>query len=170
MALTDSVAARLREADLKCTVVQVQVKDPNFRTVQKQCTLKRATWLRQELTAHAMDLIRAACGGYGSGIRALTVTASGLVSPGDTEEQLDIFPRPPTPRTGRKAWSWLWRTSAASTAAPASVWAATKMRRSARIGRESIEFRFQSLKMSHFLRLFSLTFPFGCDIILRHYA
>ena len=91
MALTDSVAARLREADLKCTVVQVQVKDPNFRTVQKQCTLKRATWLRQDLTARAMELIRAACGGYGSGIRALTVTAGGLVSAGDTEEQLDIF-------------------------------------------------------------------------------
>jgi hypothetical protein len=75
-------------------VGQVRGKDPNFRTVQNQCTRKRATWLRQELTAHAMDLIRAACGGYGSGIRALTVTASGLVSPGDTEEQLDIFSAP----------------------------------------------------------------------------
>ena len=90
MALTDSVAARLREADRKCTVVQVQIKDPNFRTVQKQCTLKRATWLRQELTATAMELIRAAVG-YGASIRALTVTAAGLVMPGDTEEQLDMF-------------------------------------------------------------------------------
>ena len=91
MALTDSVAARLREADMKCTVIQVQVKDPNFRTVQRQCTLKRATWLRQEITQHAMDLIRTACGGYGTSIRALTVTAGGLVASGDTEEQLDIF-------------------------------------------------------------------------------
>ena len=90
MALTDSVAARLREADRKCTVVQVQIKDPNFRTVQKQCTLKRATWLRQEITATAMELIRIAVG-YGASIRALTVTASGLVMPGDTEEQLDMF-------------------------------------------------------------------------------
>ncbi len=90
MALTDSVAARLREADLKCTVVQVQIKDPNFRTVQKQCTLKRATWLRQELTATAMELIRTAVG-FGTSIRALTVTATGLVMPGETEEQLDMF-------------------------------------------------------------------------------
>lgn len=93
MALTDSVAARLREADRKCTVVQVQIKDPNFRTVQKQCTLKRATWLRQEITATAMELIRVSVG-FGASIRALTVTAAGLVMPGDTEEQLDMFSDP----------------------------------------------------------------------------
>lgn len=90
MALTDSVAARLRDADRKCTVIQVQIKDPNFRTVQKQCTLKRATWLRQDITATAMELIRIAVG-YGTSIRALTVTAAGLVRSGETEEQLDMF-------------------------------------------------------------------------------
>ena len=37
-----------------------------------------------------MALIRAAVG-YGTTIRTLTVTASGLVPPGETEEQLDIF-------------------------------------------------------------------------------
>ena len=89
-ALSDSVAARLRDADRKCTVVQVQIKDPNFRTVQKQCTLRRATWLQQELTQQAMELIRVAVG-FGSSIRSLTVTAAGLVSPGETEEQLDLF-------------------------------------------------------------------------------
>jgi DNA polymerase-4 len=92
-ALCDSVAARLRDADRKCTVVQVQIKDPNFRTVQKQCTLKRATWLRQEITATAMELIRVSVG-FGASIRALTVTAAGLVMPGDTEEQLDMFSDP----------------------------------------------------------------------------
>ena len=90
MALTDSVAARLRAADLKCTVVQVQIKDPNFKTVQRQCTLQRATWLRQDITEHAMELIRKAQG-FGAPIRTLTITASGLVDPGGTEEQLDIF-------------------------------------------------------------------------------
>jgi len=90
MAMADLVAARLREADRKCTVVQVQIKDPNFRTVQRQCTLRRATWLQQDIVAHAMDLIAASVG-FGASIRALTVTAAGLVSPGDTEEQLDMF-------------------------------------------------------------------------------
>ena len=90
MAMADLVAARLREVDRKCTVVQVQIKDPNFHTVQRQCTLRRATWLQQEIVAHAMELIAGSVG-LGASIRALTVTAAGLVSPGETEEQLDIF-------------------------------------------------------------------------------
>ena len=90
MALSDSVAARLRAARRKCTVVQVQIKTPNFNTVQRQCTLKRATWLQQDLVSNAMELIRNACG-FGSSIRTLTITATGLVAPGETEEQLDIF-------------------------------------------------------------------------------
>lgn len=98
MALCDSVAARLRAEDRKATVVQVQVKTPDFRTVQRQCTLKKATWLRADLIPCAMDLIRVAMGGYGSAIRALTVTASGLVPPGEAEEQLDIFATPEAPR------------------------------------------------------------------------
>ena len=90
MALADQVAARLRDAGRKATVIQVQIKDPNFRTVQRQCTLRRATWLRQDIIENAMDLIRRACG-FGASIRTLTVTASGLVAPGETEEQLDMF-------------------------------------------------------------------------------
>jgi len=89
-AMADLVAARLREIDRKCTVVQVQIKDPNFRTVQRQCTLRRATWLQQEIVSNAMALIAGSVG-FGASVRALTVTASGLVSPGDTEEQLDMF-------------------------------------------------------------------------------
>ena len=90
MALTDSVAARLRAANRKATVVQVQIKDPNFKTVQRQCTLRRATWLQQELTAEAMQLIRAAVG-FSTGIRALTVTAAGLIPAEECAEQLDLF-------------------------------------------------------------------------------
>lgn len=89
-ALTEEVVARMREEDCKCTVVQVQVKTPDFRTVQRQCTLPRATWLQRDLIDRAMDLIRAACG-YGNMIRSITVTASGLVYSEETEEQLDMF-------------------------------------------------------------------------------
>ena len=90
MALADQVAARLRDAGRKATVVQVQIKDPNFRTVQRQCTLRRATWLRQDIIEAAMSLIRAACG-FGASIRTLTITAAGLVAEGESEEQLDMF-------------------------------------------------------------------------------
>ncbi|MBQ3063514.1 MAG: DNA polymerase IV [Clostridia bacterium] len=89
-ALVDSVAARLREENCKCTVVQVQIKDPEFAVIQRQTTLKRATWLRSEIVETAMSLIRAA-GGLGKMIRALTVTAAGLVADDEAEEQLDIF-------------------------------------------------------------------------------
>ena len=102
MALCDSVAARLRGEDRKATVVQVQIKTPDFRVVQRQCTLRRATWLRVDLIAHAMDLIKAAVG-YGTAIRTLTVTASGLVPPGETEEQLDIFSSPTGEPTKQEA-------------------------------------------------------------------
>ena len=98
MALCDSVAARLRAEDRKATVVQIQVKTPDFRTVQRQCTLKKATWLRADLIPTAMELVRAAMGGYGFAIRAITVTAAGLVPPGEAEEQLDIFATPEAPR------------------------------------------------------------------------
>lgn len=101
MALTDSVAARLRAIDRKCTVIQVQIKNPDFKTVQKQCTLRRATWLRQDITETAMELIRVSHG-FGASIRALTVTASGLVVSGETEEQLDIFSAMEAPQSGKR--------------------------------------------------------------------
>ncbi len=101
MALTDSVAARLRAADRKCTVIQVQIKDPDFKTVQRQCTLRRATWLRQDITEHAMELIRQARG-FGASIRALTVTAAGLVHSGETEEQLDMFSAMEAPKNDKR--------------------------------------------------------------------
>jgi DNA polymerase-4 len=91
MALCDSVAARLRAEDRKATVVQVQIKTPDFRTVGRQCTLGKATWLRVDLIDRAMELIRAAMGGYGFAIRSLTVTACGLVGSDEVQEQLDIF-------------------------------------------------------------------------------
>ena len=89
-ALSDSVAARLREENCKCTVVQVQIKSPDFHTTQRQKTLKRATWLQRDLLETAMELIKEV-NGYGNMIRALTVTASGLVGPDQAEEQLDMF-------------------------------------------------------------------------------
>ena len=89
-ALADSVSARLREERRKCLVVQVQIKDPNFRTVQKQCTLRSSTWLCQELSETAMALIKSSYG-LSRPIRALTLTASSLVPCDEVHEQLDIF-------------------------------------------------------------------------------
>ena len=89
-ALADAVSSRLREDSLKCLVVQVQIKDPSFRTVQKQKTLPHSTWLCQEISETAMELIRTSYG-FTRPIRALTVTAASLVPSDEIHEQLDIF-------------------------------------------------------------------------------
>ncbi len=88
--LVDSVAARMREENCKCTVVQVQIKTPDFHTVQKQCTLRRATWLQRDLMEQAMTLIGGSFG-FGKMIRSITVTAAGLVFDEEAEEQMSMF-------------------------------------------------------------------------------
>jgi len=100
MALADQVAARLRRHGMKCTVLQVQIKDPVFHVVGKQQKLPRPTRLRQDLTETAMSLIKAAFG-FGNTIRSLTLTASGLVEEGEGE-QLALFDEQETARALRQ--------------------------------------------------------------------
>ena len=80
--LSDSVAGRLRKEKVKCTVVQVAIKDTEFRTMQRQTTLKRATDLQKEITDIAMGLIK---GNWSSTqpVRLLSVTAAGLTTDED---------------------------------------------------------------------------------------
>ena len=90
MALCDEVSARLRDEEMKCLVIQVQIKDPNLRTIQRQSTLPRATWLCQEIFETALSLVRASYG-VSRPIRSLTVTASSLVPKDEVHEQLSFF-------------------------------------------------------------------------------
>ena len=89
-ALTDEVAERLREENRKACVVQVQIKLPDFRTVQRQRTRGKATWLRQDIIDDAMTLIRESTGTR-TPIRAITIGVSGLIAPDEVTEQLDMF-------------------------------------------------------------------------------
>ncbi len=88
--LSDSVATRLRQLDRKCTTVQVTIRDPNFRTIQRQKPLSAPTCLSRELTAAALELVRRSWN-LSVPIRMLTVTGLGLVSEEDAAEQLDLF-------------------------------------------------------------------------------
>lgn len=56
-ALADSVAARMRKADVKCWVVQVGIKDPNLRVLSRQKTLPAPTCLSSELERAGLELI-----------------------------------------------------------------------------------------------------------------
>ena len=80
--LADSVASRLRKDNKKCTVVQVAIKDAEFRTMQRQTTLPRATDLQKEITDVAMSLIKGSWSAT-QPVRLLSVTAAGLTDDAD---------------------------------------------------------------------------------------
>ncbi|MBQ2661716.1 MAG: DNA polymerase IV [Clostridia bacterium] len=77
--LCDSVGARLRKQGLFCTTVQIQIRDPNFQTIQRQKTLNTATNSTRALFENALDIFKK-CYSFNSPIRLLGVTASGLTT------------------------------------------------------------------------------------------
>ena len=88
-AVCDLAAARMRAKHVKCTTVQLSIKDENFVTVQRQAQLAIPTQLARELREAAAQLLRNEWNPR-LGIRALTVTGTGLV-PEDTAEQIGFF-------------------------------------------------------------------------------
>lgn len=89
-ALSDSVARRLRKHGKKCTVVQIGIKTPDFRTIQRQCTLERATDLQKVITETAFALVKK-CWDMSSPIRLLSVTAAGLIEADEDFFQYTLF-------------------------------------------------------------------------------
>lgn len=89
-ALSDSVAVRLRKAGKKCSVVQIAVRDPEFKTVQKQKSLSKPTNLQKEITEIAFALFGSCCS-FEMPVRLLSVTASGLTDEDEEFCQLDMF-------------------------------------------------------------------------------
>lgn len=87
--LAETVGARLRKRRLKCLGVQVQIKDPDFRMIDRQTRFSRPTHLNRDLFETAMVLI-AQNWKTGKPIRLISVTAIGLV-PEDAAVQLDLF-------------------------------------------------------------------------------
>ena len=92
-ALSDSVAARVRADGLKCRTVQVQIKDPNFKVIQRQMQLSRPTWLQREIAQAAMMLILANWS-MSAPIRLLSITGAELVSAEEPTEQIGFFEAP----------------------------------------------------------------------------
>ena len=88
--LSDSVAARLRQMDMKCATVQIAVRDPDFRDICRQKGLPSPTYLAREITAGAMELLTASWNPK-SPVRALTVTGQNLLPASEAGEQLDLL-------------------------------------------------------------------------------
>ena len=89
LALSDTVAGRLRKYEMKCRGVKVDIRDPMFRTISRQKQLSPATNLAEEIGSGALDLIRRSWN-LKDPIRMLTVTGIGLTDEQE-EEQLSIF-------------------------------------------------------------------------------
>ena len=89
-ALSDEVAARLRRHGLKCTTVQITIRDPSFRDICRQKRLPAPTYVSRDISGAALELLLDAWN-LKLPIRALTVTGQNLVDEADAGEQLDLF-------------------------------------------------------------------------------
>ena len=91
-ALSDQVAARLRREGMKCTAVQVTIRDPNFRDICRQKRLIAPSCVSRDIAEAALALIEESWN-VPSPIRALTVTGQNLLPEGEAAEQLSLFAR-----------------------------------------------------------------------------
>ena len=91
-AVCDLAAARMRAKGVKCTGVQLAIKDENFVTNQRQKQMSLPTNLARELREASAELLRETWNPR-LGIRSLTVTGIGLVPEG-TAEQIGFFDDP----------------------------------------------------------------------------
>ncbi len=89
--LADRVASRLRFEGFKGSVVQVTLKDPSFKQIQRQKKLSHPTYLQKEITDISMELIRENWD-FSKPIRLVTIGVNDLV-PKDEEtvEQVSLF-------------------------------------------------------------------------------
>ena len=89
-ALSDSIASRMRRKGLKCTTVQVMIKDPKFKTISRQQKLEFPTYTSRDIREAAMDIIKRSWN-MKLPIRMLSVTGTNLVSEDKVFSQMSLF-------------------------------------------------------------------------------
>ncbi|MCC8169631.1 MAG: hypothetical protein LIO59_04610 [Oscillospiraceae bacterium] len=77
--LSENIAELMRRHNVKCATVQVQIKNPQFRTISRQKKLERPTYLAKEISAAAMELIRGSWN-FKNPIRTMTVTGATIIA------------------------------------------------------------------------------------------
>lgn len=88
--LAEQVARRLRKHHMKCTGVQLTIRDPHFRDICRQRPLPAPTCTALDLIHTAAQILRD-CWPEGAPVRALTLTAISLVPEDQASEQVDLF-------------------------------------------------------------------------------
>ncbi len=89
-ALSDEVAYRLRKYGLKCRTVQVTIKDPAFKSINRQKSAPYPTYLAKDINAIALEIIKS-CWSLKAPIRMLTITGMNLIDENHITEQLTLF-------------------------------------------------------------------------------
>ena len=90
VALSDEVASRLRAEGMKCMVVHVMIRNPQMKSISRQCQLASPTHLQKVIVDAAMQLI------YENWredqpVRALSITAQQLIGDERVQEQMCIL-------------------------------------------------------------------------------
>lgn len=88
--LSEEIGRRLRHIGMKCSTVQLSIKDDYLRTVQRQRTKNPPTDISREIAALAYEILLDEWS-EGKPIRMLTVTASNLIRSEMACEQIDMF-------------------------------------------------------------------------------
>ena len=88
--LADQVAMRLRRHGLAATTLQVSIRSPDFQNISRQKRLAYPTVLYRELLEQSMQLMNENWQ-VDKPVRALTITAAGLVGMEEGGEQLSLF-------------------------------------------------------------------------------
>lgn len=90
MALSDEVAMRLREEEMRCCVLQIMVRNPSMKTISRQGRMAAPTCLQKEIVDRAMELLHENWR-EDEPVRALSVTAQQLLPKQEVLEQPNIL-------------------------------------------------------------------------------
>ena len=88
--LSEDVGRRLRKKGLKCSTVQITIKDEYLRSIQRQKSQNPPTDISSEIAETAYELLLSSWQD-GKPIRMLTITASNLANSNTLTEQMDFF-------------------------------------------------------------------------------
>lgn len=88
--LADDIGARLRRHGMKCSTVQLTIKDAYMRSIQRQCQQDPPTDIAREIADTAYKIFLREWSDA-KPVRMITVTASGLVRADMVSEQIDMF-------------------------------------------------------------------------------
>ena len=113
--LAERVALRLRRHQMKCTTVQVALRSPEFKTIQRQKATPAPTNVSRVIAQCVLELMEAAWH-PASPLRAMTITAAGLLPEEEAGEQLDLL----APQASARSWNGPWISSRIGMEGPSS--------------------------------------------------